>query len=333
MKLYSPRNLSDFKRIPKKHRNGQTPETMFQKHSKRLNERTQRFILNERDRPKNLAQWLKNRNDYATPPIQCVPIYYDGAVDEPIKLNNERKKNWSSPKATTEKTHVKTINNGSYSKRCTWTRYSYVHMVESWAYLLSSTLIYCRIHTKSGIQKITLKSPRGWIFSADKNGLLLQKISNKKIEVHIDASSIIRSKKYWLSEMNRVKSIAISLYKVRKEQEKKSKIASMDQKKLWKFITKADRDGVMVCFRDSYNAGNCIAGTEQFIARCNLNPHCHVKPSYLFRLAESTSSIDRVKLAIFYAIERHKREMSLGFSVLHDHYRKWSVQQVQMVNA
>ncbi len=79
----------------------------------------------------------------------------------------------------------------------------------------------------------------------------------------------------------------------------------------------ADKAGVWVCAADSLRAGNCLAGTEAFAHRHNIDTTRHYPAKTLLDMANGDAG--RVRLAISAASLRHKRELERGFSILEDH--------------
>ena len=84
-----------------------------------------------------------------------------------------------------------------------------------------------------------------------------------------------------------------------------------------KLAEAAEMAGVSVCVRDSLRAGNCLAGTQSFAQRHNLDCRRHYSAPEI--LAQANGDESRVRLAIRAAISQHKIDSERGYSLLEDH--------------
>lgn len=88
-------------------------------------------------------------------------------------------------------------------------------------------------------------------------------------------------------------------------------------KELEALIEKGEANGVFVCARDSYRAGNCLPGTEAWASRHELDISKHYTIREIAALANGDARF--VKAALIAGLRRHKSEMLRGFSVIADH--------------
>ena len=84
-----------------------------------------------------------------------------------------------------------------------------------------------------------------------------------------------------------------------------------------KLADAAEMAGVFVCVRDSLRAGNCLAGTQSFAQRHNLDCRRHYSAPEI--LAQANGDESRVRLAIRAAISQHKIDCERGYSVIDEH--------------
>jgi hypothetical protein len=75
-------------------------------------------------------------------------------------------------------------------------------------------------------------------------------------------------------------------------------------------------EGVYVCVKDSLSAGNCLKGTLEFIRQNGLDERKHYPAKILY---SKFSGNQRFRIAALKAAQRHKTEMSRGYSNLADH--------------
>lgn len=220
--------------------------------------------------------------------------------EEKIKSENKAKKNWEGtyPGIIKADCELKYVNNGTYSRRCTYTYYTYRVLVQSYGY------IFCKngkrvLRIRFAGKKYDVKPLRGWSWGIDSNGVKLYKNSNPDIDYHVDQTDVL--------DLPATAKKAIENFKTRKLMEKTNKIAK-----------KLPIKDVMVCAVDSIRAGNCRVGTENFAKAHNIKLDRHIPATVLEKI--DTTSKDRVQKAINFAKIRQAKEIAQGFSVLKNHY-------------
>lgn len=322
----SPRTITDFRKIRKSDRNGLTPERMMARHDVR--EKLKWELEKIKSRPMSIVQYLKTDREYNTMPKCTSTIPFYGSDERPsIPEEHNRKKNWEASEMSCGKTSVKTNDKGRYSRRCTYTHYTYTHVIQSWGYVPDRNHVYIRIDTKNGLVTKIIKSPRGYFWTVDKHGIALKKSGNPKVEYHPNASDFLE-----ITRQNGTRKAfdpiikqADLLFKERKKSEKEQKLRATKDKDLQSLIRKSEREGCMVSMIDSIHAGNCRAGTESWIARNDLNMHRHEKPTVIMKKAQAACDFYKVKLVLLMAVKRHQQEMRQGYSILANHYDRWPV--------
>ena len=118
----------------------------------------------------------------------------------------------------------------------------------------------------------------------------------------------------WHSSCNRAFSIMFVVNDVRAVLEKRKKVAA--EKELQQLIDSGKVD-VYVCERDSYRAGNCIPGTQQFAQSHKLNLSRHYCAADLLRIANGSTRF--VRAAVVAAVRRERAEIDRGYCLLADH--------------
>jgi hypothetical protein len=144
-----------------------------------------------------------------------------------------------------------------------------------------------------------IKSPKkGWKFATDGLGLKIVKIKNESIEFHLNSYVFLNKK-----ALKECVGLAEENYKQRKQKEK-------DEAKFSKWAKKHQS---VVCVADSIEAGNCLAGTEQFISNYKLGKY--VKSSVLQEIADKSQdpyTKKRIKITIFQSFMREKKFANVG---------------------
>jgi hypothetical protein len=167
---------------------------------------------------------------------------------------NGRISNWKSAKATTNDVTQGTYtsnNEGRYSRRCTYIKYSYTPLCTSYAILGDFGLdMVAKIDKKT----FKIKVPFGYFFDADGYGIKLVNKKNAKMDFHFNTSHIVSSG----GRRQMVKSLKEN-WLLKKNAERKEKA----QKKLDKIFTR-DLKTTRVTLWDSQCAGNCIEGSIRF---------------------------------------------------------------------
>ena len=137
----------------------------------------------------------------------------------------------------------------------------------------------------------------------DANGIHIISTDGKK-DYHPDSDDL---RNYSKSD---IRAKALNNYKIRKEELKQ-------QKRNLLLIKKAEKEGAMICLKDSIRSGNCQVGTINFANRHNLNPQKHYPPTQLLKIANGQA--DRVAIAVAVGLRRHYREMRQGFCEIANH--------------
>ena len=268
-------------------------------HNKRKNNR------NYRD-PLTFTKWT--RQDLARTKILLGDKSYEEVKYE-VRCNNGRIQNWESPEAIKAPFNpcYETINNGRYSSKCTYTHYTYRPQVGSYAILPQHGLWILYRYAK----KLTkLSVPFGYTWTKDQNGICLISKTNKNIDYHPTSDDLRDYSKKSIREK------ALNLHKIRKDERKKIRAEKKKEGETLSAIKNAENLGLLLCIKDSTQAGNCFAGTMNFARNHGLDPQKHHKPTILLSLNDMQ---ERIKLVIAVAMRRHKREISQGFCNLSDH--------------
>lgn len=222
-----------------------------------------------------------------------------------------RRKNWESPAAVDEwwqTTHIREVDHGRYSSRCTYTHYTYEPQVGSFAFLTSSGMVY----VYRG-QKYRFRNTHGYKWGKDANGLRLYRVAKPTDDYHPDSSDLIGpdGKRATLRSLT---AIVRDNAKVRNDVAAR---ARAEKRRAKDAVQKAQREGCHVCVADSLRAGNCKAGTVNWAQRHGLDVSRHYEPSKVMDLANG--DLPRVALVVSVALRRHREEMQRGFCVLDDH--------------
>ena len=302
-----PKTLSDFKKLKSSYRQGKNPIELFELHNRRNNEKV--FI-----NPLSLIQFIKHNYNFkyclSSSNIQLIPI----GTSSPSYLEKiycPRKKNYNAPRPCFKQSNLQENNMGRYSSRCTYTRYTYSPMIQSFGYLINPTTMYIRIDSNKGLISKIIKAPRGFHYEIDNNGLKIQSNSVKSMDYHFTAIDLTTK------TMKEIIQICKDNYNQRKKNKLTSDLFSNDDKKINKVLNLANKLEVQVSIVDSIKAGNCLAGTESWMRRNHLEKKHY--PVFVISSRMNTDN-ERVKLAILRAIERTKKENKRGYSLLEDHY-------------
>lgn len=213
-------------------------------------------------------------------------------IPVPVKLvspNSNRKRQEVTPCLGKKGINETKIDQGSYSRGCTYRKYCYKYLVNSVGTIINKgrTLIWLDWnHIKHRYML-----PHGWKWKLDSNGCKLYKV-NTDIDLHIDAGLL-------KSSISELISIAIQNYRVRLTNNFDSALSSLRRINL-------SLSDVFVFRKDSYNAGNCKIGTEQWLTNLGLNDKMCVRASEL--LLDTRS-----KLAVCQAINRTLLDIERGY--------------------
>ena len=212
------------------------------------------------------------------------------------KSSYPRRRNWDPPEPG-DVTSVRDINNGSYSSRYTYTRWSYRPMLKSIANISrwgGGAILY-RHHSGS----FFVPAPRGWYWNADENGLRLVSRSSPKDDFHPDSGDLQKGTKHLLHR-------AVVLRAQRRAEAAKARRERQ-------FLLRHSK-GVKVGLRDSVDAGNCQTGSLEFAKRHGLDANAYYAPAKLLQLEPNNG---RVKLVIAFASRRHARFTAAGAEVFY----------------
>lgn len=214
-----------------------------------------------------------------------------------------RRKNWNAPEPSTIDDRYSWSlkeNMGRYSSRCTFTRWEYTPKVTCYAVILEERKL--EFHWTD--QVFLLTSPRGYRWDKDESGIRLVSLSVLDKDYHPNSDDLLFYKRSEMSAtINRLYSQRLEVK--RKAREDKAR------------VRRAEKEGAMICLRDSLKAGNCEVGTLSFAKRHGLDPKRHYLPTTLLKIANGDTH--RVQLAVVIGLRRHRKEMQQGFALLEDH--------------
>lgn len=290
-----PVTITDFRKIPAKLR-GKKAEVAKKLHDKREADNKQ---LKKSQSYGGIIAWIRDRKVFPRG-LTLIPLGKLPYHDCGFMTGHGKKKNWETAEETFRKSFVHSRSHGRYSSRCSFERFSYSPLVESWGKLISSKHIYVRIDTENGIFSKVIKSPRGWSWGKDNNGIFLKM---GKLDYHPTAQDLVNGVD--------LRKTAKENYRIRREGEKEIGRKARQEKSI---IVEARQLGVWVSIADAANAGNCQAGINQFANRFGLTGK-YVEANKLSKL-ESGSDRGRVMLSILSAVRRHKSDMERGYCLI-----------------
>jgi hypothetical protein len=145
----------------------------------------------------------------------------------------------------------------------------------------------------------TIKAPRGYRWSIDQNGIkLVDRFGN---DHHPLASELLQGTKFIVG--------------ILKQNLATRKLQQADQKKQLRFLRSAVRQGAAVIPTDSVRAGNCRAGTLNWLQRNNLTTQ---KWLPVTDLQQQAAQDRRVVLVVAAALRRHRADIARGYCQLAD---------------
>jgi len=153
------------------------------------------------------------------------------------------------------------------------------------------------------------RAPRGFRWDVDARGLMLRTTRrgaklDRFDEYHPDAGDLIFGGPKFVVEQ--LKAAAV----------RRRAAAAVARRNLG-LVRAAEREGAHVCLADSLRAGNCRAGTLDWVRMHKLDASRHYRPSEVLRLANGDAM--RVSIVVAMAIKRHREEMRRGHAELSDH--------------
>jgi hypothetical protein len=284
----TPRTLTDFRKLGK--RRCADPDAAKQLHDRREESRDESYTG-------SFAVWIKNRRKWLFTPPNCALIPLGGLNPA---YDWGRKQNVTSPQAGLTPTHPETLDLGKYSSRCNYTHYEYRLVVESFGRVcFDGRELYVRI---DGTAK-RLRAPKGWRWQIDRNGI---GISNGRDDFHPTAREI--------SEGMAVRQMVGGAIRNGKTRRAAQRAAKLDAQRKIDVIKRAEREGAMVLVDDSRAAGNCLAGTLNWMQSHGLKDAKFVPPSMLLKIANGDAS--RIAVVVAAALRRHAAQMRDGYCVL-----------------
>jgi hypothetical protein len=221
-----------------------------------------------------------------------------------------RRRNWNSPAAcrTSKRPTVAAIDEGRYSSRCTYKKYSYTPHLRSCGKCTAGLLV-----AFIGPDRIRIPAPRGWEFGNDVYGMFIARTSNSHREsyrYHFDSDDVkngrtlVRAACRHEQEQKHVRRSRIA-------RDKAATAANLANKR-----TQAARESLLtsgrvwVTFADARRAGSCAAGIRTFCSQHELNP----STAYPLKAVQQLAGIDgRVNLAINAALDRAAADDLRGF--------------------
>jgi hypothetical protein len=220
-----------------------------------------------------------------------------------------RRKNWNSPAAcrTSKQPTVAAIDEGRYSSRCTYKKYSYNVHLRSCGKCTAGLLV-----AFIGPDRIRIPAPRGWEFGNDVYGMFIVRTTETResYRYHFDSDDVkngrtlVRAACHHEQEQRAARRSRIA-------RDKAEKAANLANKR-----TQAARESLLtsgrvwVTFADARRAGSCAAGIRTFCSQHELNP----SKSYPLKAVQHLAGIDgRVNLAINAALDRAAADELRGF--------------------
>lgn len=256
--------------------------------------RKQRDAMKELPGDRLATPLKQHRNNART----LIPLGHAGMDAEArIRDQNRRLKNWTSKQAGLE-TRLRTNDEGRYSRRCTYTHYTYTPLVQSYGVACGKALYF---HFDGTVKRVA--APRGYRWGTDANGIRLISLSNPKADYHPLAEDLLDGVKVVVEKLRDNLRIRIE--------------AGKKQKQQLGAVKRAEREGATVCLADSLRAGNCATGSINWAKRHGLDPQRHYRPSQVLALANG--DIQRVAIVVTVALKRHRTEMERGYALLEEH--------------
>jgi len=222
---------------------------------------------------------------------------------------DKKKKNYNSVKATFNPSNLEVHNEGRYSSKCTYTKYTYTQKVESWGKVVSDKWLFYRIHTNKGIKNGLLKAPKGWSWQLDSNGIYL---GMGKLNYRPSSDDILSG------NLRTMQNAARNNYKVMRQLLLEQRKAEKTRKAELKVFNQKSRH-VMVCLTDALKAGNCLTGVSNWANQNKLDPKKHYPLVKILSLPQDENVGRRLKAVGWLAIKRYEREMEQGYSELSYH--------------
>jgi hypothetical protein len=231
--------------------------------------------------------------------INAGPTLVHAARDRVMSIHSQ-KSNWEpgveEDRSSTVAT-IKTIDNGRYSSRCTFTHYTYSVCVRSCGRVTRNRLV-----ALIGDKRIKMTAPAGWCFGCDEYGLYVvrkRREHTPRFRYHFNSDN--------LASKSALRNAGIAHERFLIETTKEKQLSARHRRL-------AIEAGVFVGYQDSRAAGNCHAGTVQWFRSHELNIYKH----YPLSVAKSfgDSQFGAVHRTIEAAIVRTVKELKAGFCSL-----------------
>lgn len=213
-------------------------------------------------------------------------------------MSNSRKKNWNygvSEDRSSKHGTTRTVDEGRYSSRCTFTHYTYDVCVRSCGRVTRNRLV-----ALIGDKRIKMTAPAGWCFGCDEYGLYVvrkRREHTPRFRYHFNSDN--------LENKSALRDAGIAHERFLIEATTKKQLSA-------KCRRQAIEVGVFVGYQDSRAAGNCHAGTVGWFRSHGLSTYKH----YPLDFAKSLDNDGPVHRTIEAAIERTAKEINAGFCSL-----------------
>ena len=194
--------------------------------------------------------------------------------------------------------HIHAIDCGSYSMRVRYTRWEYNAIIESWSYVSEhGSAVYWSAKLDNGTNRGSMRAPKGYRFSVD-DGLLVVVRNACGTEFHPTALDLARGKSHLRTCVLESRRRRIDLERVAKRLQREKHLNDL------RAIAEESRfqsalGTICVTEHDSRIAGNCDAGTREFIQRSRLSAGLNrsVSAAVLLRISKAQQVMRAVRVA------------------------------------
>lgn len=219
-------------------------------------------------------------------------------ANDVVTARNRRLKNWNHPEATTHCSNnlrYKTIDEGRYSSRCSYTHYTYTPMMLSAGRISDDGSVLGAVINTG---RYTLPAPRGYRWGTDANGIRLYRTTKQGDDFHPTSDDIRAGIRHIVRQLRKNAETRLQARREKQQQDAAEKMACAH--------------GIWVSVDDSRDAGNCAAGTIAYCERHGLDRARHYRAEVLLRAEDSS----RVRSAIAAAKKRQLADWKRGYSNL-----------------
>jgi len=213
-----------------------------------------------------------------------------------------RRRNWEGIDPTTGDGGVESVNNGRYSRSCTYIHWTYRILVRSCVAMTSGQLTY---FTDRSPRRI--KAPKGWQFGADALGAYVVRRNETRghYRYHFVGDDL-----YSVSVLHR----AALDHEKKQKQEKRQKQERRKREKIReRYRQQAIELGVYVSLHDSLRAGNCAAGSKRWATAHGLDVRKKYPAEVVRRIGRACGQVLQVERAIEAATDRARLELERGY--------------------